>query len=230
MLLQRPCVSRFVGVPRMFEQEAKKMSQTSSDGRVNLRQSRRCRARPAVTAGLTIMVLVNAGLAGAQVRIPDERRAAVPASPSVPGDAVGVSPREQMAAPNHEGQGRTTANQDDGVLRRALRRELPWVVQNQTTTPGTANDESWPVRHPVLLGTLIGASAGLVIQTQNCSDCWFLTGGGAGAGAYGGLIASAIHKARRRQPISRTTKAGLVAGTIASVLVASFIAGGSWSN
>jgi hypothetical protein len=208
------------------------MSQTTRRGRFNLPRSHRCPAQLAVTACLTITLLVNAGLADAQVRIPGEHGAAVPASASVLGDAGAVSPRDQIAAPGREGQGRTKANEDDGggVLQRALRREVARAVQNPATAPVTANDESWPVRHPVILGTLIGVPVGLVIQGKNCSDCWFLTGATAGAGAYGGLIASAIHKARRRQPISASTKAGLVAGTIASVLVASFIAGGSWSN
>ena len=118
----------------------------------------------------------------------------------------------------------------DGLLRQALRRGAELASQNPASAPVPAEHESWPVRHPVLLGALIGVPIGLTLQAGCGGDCFILTGATVGAGAYGGLIASAVHKARKRQPISPSMRAGLVAGTVASVLVASFIAGGSWSN
>jgi hypothetical protein len=40
---------------------------------------------------------------------------------------------------------------------------------------------------------------------------------GAGSGAYGGLIVSAIQKAKRKQPVGKGMKFGIAAGAIAGV-------------
>ena len=91
----------------------------------------------------------------------------------------------------------------------------------------------WVVRHPVLLGALIGAGVGSVWQAGTCrgSSCNVGIAGlvGAGSGAYGGLIVSAIQKARRQQPVDRRTKIGLAAGAVgaaAGTFLACYGAGG----
>lgn len=98
--------------------------------------------------------------------------------------------------------------------------------------PHSPASESWIQRHPVLLGALVGASTGLVIEHKNCglSSCHgLLTGAFTGAGAWGGLIASALHKRRTGAPVGKAIKAGIVAGAVGAVLgvfVACYGAGG----
>lgn len=68
------------------------------------------------------------------------------------------------------------------------------------TTNSAAPQPSWPARHPVLLGTLVGGGIGLgVFATNDCrgsSDytcsalAAFLGGTGAGLGALGGAVVS----------------------------------------
>ena len=84
----------------------------------------------------------------------------------------------------------------------------------------SSRQESWAGKHPVLLGTLIGAGTGLVVESQGCgSTCYGLIAAPiAGAGAYGGLVASAIQKARAKEPISKSMKAGIFGGAIGAVL------------
>jgi len=91
----------------------------------------------------------------------------------------------------------------------------------------------WAARHPVLLGTLIGAGVGSVWQASACrgSSCNVGIAGlvGAGSGAYGGLVVSAIQKARRQQPVDRGTKIGLAMGAVgaaAGAFLACYGAGG----
>ena len=114
------------------------------------------------------------------------------------------------------------------VLQRAIQREAARVWQSPGLTAPVAGQESWPVRHPVLMGTAIGAPMGLAIQASQCMDCWFLTGAMAGAGAYGGLVASAIHTVRQGRPMPH--KVALVTGGIAAIAVIGYAASGSWSQ
>jgi hypothetical protein len=116
----------------------------------------------------------------------------------------------------------------------ALRR--PAVFRDalaRATQPSTSSRGNWASRHPILLGTAIGASGALVWQAASCkgSSCKPGTAAlvGAGAGAYGGLIASAIGKAAKKEPVSRGTKIGIAAGAIGAVvgvLLACYGAGG----
>jgi hypothetical protein len=99
-------------------------------------------------------------------------------------------------------------------------------------TPAPAQRRG-PGRHPVLLGTLIGAAGGAVWQASRCGgvSCNIGTAGlvGAGVGAYSGLIVSAVQKARAKEPVSRGAKIGLVAGAVAAtvgVVLACYGAGG----
>jgi len=90
-------------------------------------------------------------------------------------------------------------------------------VAARTQAPPATPREGWAARHPVLLGTLIGAGAGLIIEHNTCgvSSCNGLVAATfTGAGTWGGLIASAVHKKHQGQPVSRTTKIGLVLGAI----------------
>jgi hypothetical protein len=95
------------------------------------------------------------------------------------------------------------------------------AAQSPPSRPAASSSERWITRHPIVTGTLIGAGTGLIWQGALCSgpSCKPGTAAlvGAGAGAYGGLIASAIHKARLKQPVGRKTKLGLVAGAIGAI-------------
>ena len=113
-------------------------------------------------------------------------------------------------------------------LQRAIQREVARVWQSPGPTAPLAGQESWPVRHPVLMGTAIGAPMGLAIQASQCMDCWFLTGAMAGAGAYGGLVASPIHTVRQGRPMPH--KVALVTGGLAAIAVIGYAASGSWSQ
>ena len=79
------------------------------------------------------------------------------------------------------------------------------------------------VRHPVIAGTAIGAGAGLALAQIDA------IGGrehdprvaliGAGGGAWGGLIASAVQHARAGKRIGIGTKVGIVAGAVGLVVL-----------
>ncbi len=109
----------------------------------------------------------------------------------------------------------------EGPLRAAVRRAGAQLAQSpapiQQAQPG------WIVRHPVITGTMIGAGAGAVLsRTQT-------VGGynhdprvalvGAGAGAWGGLVAGAIHKARAKEKIGVGTKIGIAVGAVGMVVL-----------
>jgi hypothetical protein len=103
------------------------------------------------------------------------------------------------------------------------------VAQRSSSSPRGG----WVARHPVLLGTLIGAGVGSVWQAGTCrgSSCNVGIAGlvGAGSGAYAGLIVSATQKARRQQPVDRRTKIGIAAGAVgaaAGAFLACYGAGG----
>jgi hypothetical protein len=113
----------------------------------------------------------------------------------------------------------------------ASRTLVTFQVQNTGTAP---SDEGWIARHPVVFGTVVGAGGGVVLQATSCGKrpCRVGPAGlllGSGAGAYGGLIGSAIHNARHHRPVTRRTKIGIVAGAIGAavgVFVACYGAGG----
>lgn len=118
-------------------------------------------------------------------------------------------------------QVRWDVSRDGGLFRADALRETARQAQNAAVS----SNEAWPTRHPVLLGTLIGAGTGLIIEQTYCglSSCYgFVAAAVTGAGAYGGLVASAVHKAHFGQPVSRKTKVGLVAGAVGAV-VGSFL-------
>jgi len=81
--------------------------------------------------------------------------------------------------------------------------------------------QSWVGRHPVLTGALIGAGGGFAWQASACHgpSCKLCvaTAVGAGVGAYGGLVVSAIRKARSKQPVGKGTKIVIAAGAIGAV-------------
>jgi hypothetical protein len=91
----------------------------------------------------------------------------------------------------------------------------------QPQSPAAPRRENWSQRHPVLLGALIGAGTGLIVEHSNCglSSCRGVVAGAfTGAGAWGGLIASAVHKRRMGQPVGWKIKAGLVGGAVGAAL------------
>jgi hypothetical protein len=83
--------------------------------------------------------------------------------------------------------------------------------------------ESWIVRHPVITGTLIGTGVGLALSRVDA------IGGanhdprvgliGAGAGAWGGLVASAVRKARAKEKVGIGTKIGIAAGAVGIIVL-----------
>ena len=130
-----------------------------------------------------------------------------------------------------EGPAATVRRSDEGPLRIAARREALRLAQSALQVP--QSKERWIVRHPVLTGTLIGTGIGAGLSRVDA------IGGvnhdpkvallGAGAGAWAGLVASAVHKARSRQKVGAGTKAGIVAGAVALIvlpIVACYGAGG----
>jgi hypothetical protein len=86
-----------------------------------------------------------------------------------------------------------------------------------TQTPplsNTGRPENWILRHLVLFGTLVGTGTGGVIAANVQRGEPAIIAAGAVGGAYGGLIASAVHKARHGEPVGRKTKFGIVIGAI----------------
>jgi hypothetical protein len=79
---------------------------------------------------------------------------------------------------------------------------------------------AWFARHPVLTGTVVGAGAGLALAQVEAIGGRHHDPGvalvGAGAGAWGGLIASAVQSARAGRPVRRGTKVGIIAGAVAA--------------
>jgi hypothetical protein len=109
----------------------------------------------------------------------------------------------------------------DGPLRASLRREGARLIQGSAQAP--KQRESWIVRHPVILGTLIGTGVGAglsqteAIGGRNHDPKVALLG--AGVGAWGGLIASAVHTARTGQKVGVGRKIGIIAGAVGLVVV-----------
>jgi len=125
----------------------------------------------------------------------------------------------------------TVRQSEEGPLRVAARREALRLAQSALQVP--QSKERWIVRHPVLTGTLIGMGVGAALSRVDA------IGGvnhdpkvallGAGTGAWAGFVASAVHKARTGQKVGAGTKAGIVAGAAALIvlpIVACYGAGG----
>jgi hypothetical protein len=90
------------------------------------------------------------------------------------------------------------------------------TVTQASGSAQTNDREPWVFRHLVLVlvGTLVGVGAGGVIAANVQRGEPAIVLGGAVGGAYAGLIASAVHKARRGEPVGRKTRFGIVAGAI----------------
>jgi hypothetical protein len=88
----------------------------------------------------------------------------------------------------------------------------------QSSTPVFKQDENWIVRHPVAFGTVVGTGAGAAIFRDPRGALI-----GAGAGAWGGLIGSAVHQKNTKHKVGTGTKVGIVAGG-AAIVVLSFLA------
>jgi len=89
--------------------------------------------------------------------------------------------------------------------------------------PQTASRASWPGRHPILLGTMIGAGTGLALSRTQMFGGYDrdprLALAGAGVGAWAGLAVSAIQDRRAGRKVSPGRKIGILAGAAAIVVV-----------
>jgi hypothetical protein len=86
-----------------------------------------------------------------------------------------------------------------GLIRAAIGREAARLEQTAAPNPSLKPEvsrQSWPVRHPVLVGMLIGTAVGVAIDSKEYAtgrrpgDIGTLVG--AGIGALGGLVAHAM--------------------------------------
>jgi hypothetical protein len=89
-------------------------------------------------------------------------------------------------------------------------------------SPAASSPRQSPLgRHPILLGTAIGAAGAAVWQASACGGSSCNTGTaalvGAGVGAYTGLVVSAVQSARAGRPVSRRVKVGLAVGALGAV-------------
>jgi hypothetical protein len=115
--------------------------------------------------------------------------------------------------------GTVARSADEAPLHTAVRRVGERLAQSPALIPQTQQPSSWVVRHPVITGTLIGAGGGAALsRTQafggvNHDPRVVLLG--AGAGAWGGLVARAVHKARAKEKVGVGMKIGIAAGAIA---------------
>jgi hypothetical protein len=125
--------------------------------------------------------------------------------------------------------------QPDGPMLASARREAARLTHHAAadSQAAAAPSPNWVVRHPVVTGALVGTGVGLVLSRVDA------IGGynhdprvaliGAAVGAYGGFVASAVHKRRTGQRVSVSTKIGIVAGAVAAIvlpLLACYGAGG----
>ena len=122
---------------------------------------------------------------------------------------------------------------DEGPLHAAVRRASARLIQGPVPGPQASQSSNWIVRHPVISGTLIGTAGGAVLSRTrtfggvNHDPRVMLIG--AGAGAWGGLVASAVQKARAREKVGIGTKIGIAAGAVGIIvlpLLACYGAGG----
>ena len=109
----------------------------------------------------------------------------------------------------------------DGPLHAAVRR----AGMRSASTPQTASGggSHWIGRHPVFAGPLIGAGAGLALSRvdsiggRNHDPRVALIG--AGGGAWGGLIASAVRDARAGSRVGTGTRIGIAIGAVGLVVL-----------
>ena len=122
---------------------------------------------------------------------------------------------------------------EEGPLRAAVRRVGEAPADRSALTPQTSQRSTWVARHPVLTGTLIGTGSGAILSRTrtfgglNHDPRVMLAG--AGIGAWGGLIADAVQKARAKEKVGIGQKIGIAAGAVAVIvlpLLACYGAGG----
>ena len=137
------------------------------------------------------------------------------------------------AAGTADVSGTAALSADEGPLHAAVRNAGARLIQSPAPGPQTRQGSNWVVRHPVISGTLIGTSGGAVLSRTrafggvNHDPRVMLIG--AGAGAWGGLVASAVHKARAGEKVGLGTKIGIAAGAVGIIvlpLLACYGAGG----
>jgi hypothetical protein len=124
-----------------------------------------------------------------------------------------------------EGAGTAVRIIAEAPLHAAVRREGARLAQNPAVDPQTVSKQGpdWMVRHPVVVGALIGTAAGAALSRVDT------IGGvnhdprvaliGTGAGAWAGLVASAVHKARSKERIGVGAKIGIAAGAVGLVVL-----------
>ena len=109
----------------------------------------------------------------------------------------------------------------EGPLHAAVRRAGAQLAQSPA--PIQQTQPRWVVRHPVITGTMIGAGAGAVLSRTQAVGGYNhdprVTLVGAGAGAWGGLVAGAIHKARAKEKVGVGTKIGIAVGAVGMVVL-----------
>ena len=122
----------------------------------------------------------------------------------------------------------STGGGDDGAqvtriaappsLQAALLRERARLAQSPAQAQPPQGG-GWIVRHPVVVGTLVGTGVGAALSRSEAiggvNHDARVALAGAGAGAWGGLVASAVHKARIKEKVGAGTKIGIVAGAVA---------------
>jgi len=114
---------------------------------------------------------------------------------------------------------------DVDALRAAVGRAGAQLTQSAPPVPQAKNVQRarWAVRHPVIVGALIGTGAGMalsrieVIGGTNHDPRVALIG--TGVGALSGLIASAVHTARRKEKVGLGTKIGIAAGAVGLIVL-----------
>lgn len=137
---------------------------------------------------------------------------------------IGVRPHQRGAA--------TARNVDAPSLRAAARREAIRLA-DAVPQPATPPQSGWIGRHPVIVGALIGTGAGAALSQVDAiggkSHDRRVAVLGAGVGAWGGLIASAVRRVRAGDKVGAGTKVGIIAGAAALValpVLACYGAGG----
>jgi hypothetical protein len=135
---------------------------------------------------------------------------------------------QDSPAADATGLGGTVAlRADEGPLHAAVRNAGARLTESPGLIPQATQGSSWVVRHPVITGTLIGVGGGAALSRTRtfggASHDPRVMLAGAGAGAWGGLVASAIHKARAREKVSFGAKIGIAAGVV-GIIVLPFLA------
>lgn len=119
------------------------------------------------------------------------------------------------------------------VLAAALRAAAEAARADGEMPAAAPAQPGWATRHPVLVGmvagTVVGAGLSQVDAIGGRNHDIRVAFVGTAVGAWGGLVASAVHKARTGQRVGTGTRIGIVAGAVAMVvvpLVACYAAGG----